>query len=88
MQSDEHERRSRLVTLVYEVLRDMESPADDATDMMLFSELSRAFFDKAAALASLKAVAPRAQEKSPTIVEYGAAKRPTRGDRTARHLHA
>jgi len=39
MESDEHERRSRLVTLVYEVLRDMESPADYATDMALFSHL-------------------------------------------------
>ena len=86
--SGEHERRSRLVMLVYEVLRNMESPADDATDIAVLSDLSRAFFDKAAALASLDAVTPRARERSPTILGYGAAKPAIRGDRTARRLHA
>ena len=88
IESDEYERRSRLISLVYEVLRDMASPADDATDMALFSHLSRAFFDKAAALSSVEAVAPTAREMSPTILGYGAVKPAIRGSRTARHLHA
>jgi hypothetical protein len=87
MQSDEHERRSRLVTLVYEVLRDMESPADDVTDMALFSHLSRAFFDKATALSTVGAVGPRARETPPTILGYGATKPRIPGYRTARNLH-
>jgi hypothetical protein len=32
IQNDEIERRSRLVLLVYEVLRDMETPAEEATN--------------------------------------------------------
>jgi hypothetical protein len=56
-QSDEYERRSRLISLVYEVLRDMKTPTDDATSMA--RDLSRAFSDKATALANLEAAAPR-----------------------------
>jgi hypothetical protein len=62
---DEYERRSQLITLAYEVLREMEAPADEATDMTMFSDLSRAFFDKASVLANVEAVAPRARSKSP-----------------------
>jgi hypothetical protein len=57
-QSDEYERRSRLVSLAYEVLRDMESPSEGTTNMALFSHLSRAFLDKATALANVEDVAP------------------------------
>ena len=88
MQNDEYERRSRLVTLAYEVLRDMASPAEEATDMALFSHLSRAFFDKATALSSFEAVAPAAGEMEPTIRGYGALKTAIRGGRTARHWRA
>jgi hypothetical protein len=59
-QSDSFERRSRLVSLVYEVLRDIETPTDDARSMAM--ELSRAFSDKATALANLKAAGPKAQK--------------------------
>ena len=62
IQSDEIERRSRLISLAYEVLRDMETPADEATNMTVFSALSRAFFDKASA-ANLKAAEPKARHK-------------------------
>ena len=62
-QSDEYDRRSRLVSLAYEVLRDMETPADQATNMTVFSALSRAFFDRATTLAILEAEAPRARRK-------------------------
>jgi hypothetical protein len=58
-QSDEYERRSRLVSLTYEVLRDMKTPTDEVTNMTMFSDLSRAFFEKATALANLEAAAPR-----------------------------
>jgi len=60
--SDEYERRSRLVSLAYEVLRDMESPTDGTTSMAMFSDLSRAFFDKATALANVEADGPGARE--------------------------
>jgi hypothetical protein len=60
-QSDEYERRSRLISLVYEVLRDMKTPRDDATSMA--TDLSRAFSDKATALANLKAAEPRVRER-------------------------
>ncbi len=68
IQSDEIERRSRLISLAYEVLRDMETPADEATNMTVFSALSRAFFDRATTLAALEAEAPRARRQSPTVV--------------------
>jgi hypothetical protein len=57
-QRDEYERRSRLVSLAYEVLREMKTPADDATNMAMLSDLSRAFLDKATALANVEATAP------------------------------
>jgi hypothetical protein len=55
--SDEYERRSRLISLVYEVLRDMKTPPDEATSMAAFSDLSRAFSDKATTLTNLEAAA-------------------------------
>jgi hypothetical protein len=60
---DEYERRSRLVTLAYEVLRDIESPADSATERAMLSDLSRAFFDKATALANVETAARGARRK-------------------------
>jgi hypothetical protein len=56
-QSDEFERRSRLISLVYEVLQDMKTPTDEATSMAMFSDLSRAFSDKATTLANIEAAA-------------------------------
>jgi hypothetical protein len=50
IQNDDVERRSRLVSLVYEVLQDMETPAEDATNTVVLLALSRAFLDKATAL--------------------------------------
>jgi hypothetical protein len=64
-QSDEYERRSRLVSLAYEVLREMKPPADDATSMAMCSYLSRAFLDKATALANVEATAPRVRGPKP-----------------------
>jgi hypothetical protein len=55
VQGDDFERRSRLVCLVYEVLQSMEMPANEATDSAKFSALSRAFSDKANAVAKLEA---------------------------------
>ena len=57
--NDEIERRSRLVLLVYEVLRDVETPAEDATNTAVLSALSRAFLDKATAQATSEVAAPR-----------------------------
>jgi hypothetical protein len=48
---DEYEQRLRLVSVAYGVLRDIETPADKATDREMFLHLSRAFSDKATALA-------------------------------------
>ena len=61
-QSDEFERRSQLVSLVYEVLRDIKTPTEGATNMAMFSDLSRAFLDKATALTNLEAAAPMARK--------------------------
>ena len=58
IQGDDFERRARLVCLVYEVLRSMETPADGATDMAMLSALTRAFSDKTIPLANLEADAP------------------------------
>ena len=60
---DELERRSRLISLAYEVLRDMEPPADGATEMAMLSDLSRAFFEKAAAVGNFEAAARRVRRK-------------------------
>jgi hypothetical protein len=50
IQNDDVERRSRLVSLVYEVLQDMETPAEEATNTAVLLALSRAFLDKATVL--------------------------------------
>jgi hypothetical protein len=50
IQNNEFERRSRLVSLVYDVLRDMETPANEATSTEVLSALSQAFLDKMAVL--------------------------------------
>jgi hypothetical protein len=60
VRNDEIERRSRLVLLVYEVLRDMETPAEEATNTAVLSALSRAFLDRATVLD--KATAPAKSE--------------------------
>jgi hypothetical protein len=44
----EFDRRSRLVSVAYDVLRDLKTPAD-ATDKAMLSLLSQAFFAKASA---------------------------------------
>ncbi len=64
IQNDEVERRSRLVSLVYEVLRDMETPAEEATNTTVLSALSRAFLDKATAQGNRRVDAPKERHKS------------------------
>jgi hypothetical protein len=54
-EKDDLGRRSRLISLVYEVLRDMKTPTEEATNIAMFSDLGRAFSDKATALANLEA---------------------------------
>jgi hypothetical protein len=71
-QSDEYERRSRLISLVYEVLRDMNTPTDDATSMA--RDLSRAFSDKANALANLEPAAPKARQSKLPADMYSTAR--------------
>jgi hypothetical protein len=60
-QSDEYGRRSRLVSLAYEVLREMKTPVAEATTTAMSSDLSRAFFEKATVLANHKPAAPMAR---------------------------
>jgi hypothetical protein len=67
---DEFERRSRLISLAYEVLRDMKSPSDEATTEVILSDLSRAFLDKAAALPHLEGPSHEGTRKSPTAFRY------------------
>jgi hypothetical protein len=62
---DDFKRRSRLISLVYEVLRDMESPADGASEGAICSVLSKAFAEKAVALPKIEGVEPRGRNKSP-----------------------
>lgn len=59
---DEFERRSRLVSLAYEVLRDMEPPADEATTEVMLSALSQAFLDRATALR--RSTTPRRERRA------------------------
>jgi hypothetical protein len=47
------------------VLQEMKTPADDATSMAMCSDLSRAFLDKATALANVEATAPRVRGPKP-----------------------
>jgi hypothetical protein len=63
IQTDEIKRRSRLVLLVYEVLRDMETPAEEATNAAVLSALSRAFLEKATAQALREAAVPAVRRK-------------------------
>jgi hypothetical protein len=61
--NDEIGRRSRLVLLVYEVLRDMEAPAEEMTNTAVLLALSRAFLDKATAQANREAAAPNERNR-------------------------
>jgi hypothetical protein len=54
---DDFDQRLRLISLVYEVLRTMEAPAEGATETATCAALSRAFSEKAIALANLDAAA-------------------------------
>ncbi len=68
MNTDSHDdlyRRSRLISLVYDVLREMESPSEGATERTMCSTLSKAFADKAIGLSDLDAAAPAGRRKSP-----------------------
>jgi hypothetical protein len=51
---NEFERRSRLVSLTYEVLRGVQLPEGEATTKVMLSVLTQAFLEKAAALAKLE----------------------------------
>jgi hypothetical protein len=64
---NESEQRLQLVSLLYEVLRDMKTQ-DDTTDAEMLSLLSRAFFDKGTAMAKLEAVAPKERVDKPTFM--------------------
>jgi hypothetical protein len=64
MRNDGFERRSRLISEAYEVLRHMEAPADGAPDLAIFLALSQAFSNEALAVANREAVAPRSLRKS------------------------
>ena len=65
VQVDDFERRSRLICLVYDVLQNMETQANEATDCATFSALSRAFSDKANGVAKLEADAFEGGEVKP-----------------------
>jgi hypothetical protein len=67
---DEFERRSRLVSLAYEVLREMKSPSDEATTEVILYDLSRAFFDKAATLPPLEGGPQKGTRKLTTAWPY------------------
>jgi hypothetical protein len=71
IQGDDFERRARLISLVYEVLRDVETPADGATESAISLTLSRAFADKAIAVANSKPVPPDTGPKLPTPKQRG-----------------
>jgi hypothetical protein len=71
--SDEFERRSRLVSLAYEVLRKMKGPADVAKNMEV--QLSQAFLDKATALRNVAGVEPKASRPKLSSNMYSMANR-------------
>jgi hypothetical protein len=68
---DALDQRSRLISLVYEVLREMETPTEGATDMAMCSAISRAFSDHAIALLDLGTAASPTPRKSPRICFQG-----------------
>ena len=70
---DDYEQGARLVSLAYEVFRDMRTPGDKATGRAMRSGLSRAFFDKATALANFEAAAPRAHRPTLPLSMYSIA---------------
>ena len=45
LDEDEYEQSLRLFILTCEVLKDMETPGDEATSVSILALLSRAFFD-------------------------------------------
>jgi hypothetical protein len=63
---DDFDQRLRLISLVYEVLRTMEAPAEGATETATCAALSRAFSEKAIALANLDAAALKTGPKLPS----------------------
>jgi hypothetical protein len=69
IQSDEIERRCRLVSLVYEVLRDMETPAEETTNTAILFALSRAFLEKATKPANRGAAAPAERRQVGHVLE-------------------
>jgi hypothetical protein len=60
---DDLERGGRLISLVYKVLGDMETPPDGTADVATYPALSQAFAAKAIALAILEAAVPRTSRK-------------------------
>ena len=82
--SDEYGRRSRLVSLTYDVLRSVKTPADGATDLEICSDLYRAFFDKATVLANLEAalgMRGKSRTPMPTLGTGAQSARPLRASR-------
>jgi hypothetical protein len=59
LKTDDTERRLRLVSLAYEVLRDMKTPADGTTDEEMCSLLSQTFLE---VMVPLEADAPKERE--------------------------
>jgi hypothetical protein len=61
------DRRSRLVSLVYEVLRDMKTP-ENATDSERLYLLSQAFSDRATAPAIPEPLPPKGSKAKQTLM--------------------
>jgi hypothetical protein len=61
------DRRLRLVSLAYEVLRDIKIP-DVATDAEILALLSQAYLDRATVLAQPKASAPKGRGGKPSFL--------------------
>jgi hypothetical protein len=71
-QQDDLERRSRLVSLVYDVLRDMKTTGE-ATSVAMCSQLSWAFLDRATALANIEAAKPEVRGPKVPVSMYSTA---------------
>jgi hypothetical protein len=60
-ETEEYDRRLRLVLLIYEVLKNMETPSEGATDEEILSLLSRACLDEVTVSAKIAAPPPRGE---------------------------
>jgi hypothetical protein len=68
---DDYERRSRVISLVYDVLRDDVPVPDDAKESEILSALAKTFAERALDAAAREAAQPEIDpDKLPRFIRY------------------